>query len=135
MTVPDGYVPYSRTSNYLALIGPVYEAADGTGIGLRIDDRHTNARGFCHAGLLVALADVVIGHTAQRAAAPGSSLVTASLTTDFISSARSGDWVRGEAAIRHVGHRLAFGGCEFTVDGRLVLSASGVFAVRFDAGK
>jgi uncharacterized protein (TIGR00369 family) len=134
MTAPDGYVPYSRTSGYLALIGPVYEAADGSGIGLRIDERHTNARGYLHAGLLVALADVLMGHTAQRAAPPGSSLVTASLTTDFISSARSGDWVRGEAAIRHVGRRLAFGGCEFTVDGRLVLAASGVFAVRLDAG-
>ena len=134
MTVPDGYEPYARTSPYLRLIGPVYEADGGSVIGLRLDERHTNARGLLHAGLLVALADVVMGHAAQRVAPAGSSLVTASLTTDFVSSARLGDWVRGAAEVRHVGRRLAFTGCRFTVDDRLLLSASGVFAVRTDPG-
>ena len=132
MTVPDGYEPYARTSPYLRLVGPVYEADGGSVIGLRLDERHTNARGLLHAGLLVALADVVMGHTAQRVAPAGSSLVTASLTTDFVSSARLEDWVRGAAEVRHVGRRLAFTGCRFTVDDRLLLSASGVFAVLTD---
>lgn len=35
---PDGFVPYSRPSPYLELIGPVYEAAaDPAVIGLHID--------------------------------------------------------------------------------------------------
>jgi uncharacterized protein (TIGR00369 family) len=130
MTVPEGYEPYARTSPYLRLVGPVYEAEGGSVIGLRLDERHTNARGSLHAGVLVALADVVMGHTAHRAAPAGSSLVTASLTTDFVASAGVGDWVRGAATVRHVGRRLAFTACEFSVEGRLVLTASGVFAVR-----
>jgi acyl-coenzyme A thioesterase 13 len=130
VSTPAGYVPYHRSSRYLELIGPVYEAAhDPSRVGLRIDERHTNARGFLHAGLLVAVADTIMGHTAQRALGPGSHLVTVSLTTDFTSSARAGDWLEAHATVRRAGRRLSFGASEFTVAGRLVLAASGVFAL------
>lgn len=130
MSAPGGFVPYHRSSRYLELIGPVFEAADDPSrVGLRIDERHTNARGFLHAGLLVAVADTIMGHAAQRALGPDTRLVTISLTTDFISTAQTGDWIEAHAAVRRAGRRLSFGSSEFTVAGRLVLAASGVFAV------
>lgn len=129
MSAPDGFTPYARSSRYLDLIGPLYQAvADPAVVGLFIDDRHTNARGFLHAGVLVAVADVLMGHTAYRASPPGTGLVTASLTTDFPGSAQLGDWVIGAATVRRVGRKLAFTTCEFSANGRLVLAASGVFA-------
>lgn len=129
MNVPDGFVAYRRPSQYLELIGPLYEAiADASVVGLRIDSRHTNARGSLHGGVLVAIADVVMGHTAQRAGPADTTLVTASLTTDFPAAARLGDWVQGHAVVRRIGRQLAFTSCEFTASGRLVLAASGVFA-------
>ena len=129
MSAPDGFVPYHRPSRYLTLIGPLYEsAADPSTVGLHIDERLTNARGFLHAGVLVAVADVVMGHTAQRAGPPATSLVTASLTADFPGSAQRGDWVSGTATVRRVGRQLSFTTCELTANGRLVLAASGVFA-------
>jgi len=129
VSTPDGFTPYARSSRYLDLIGPLYEAVgDPAVVGLGIDDRHTNARGFLHAGVLVAVADVLMGHTAHRASPPGTALVTVSLTTDFPGSAQLGDWVTGAATVRRVGRRLAFTTCEFTANGRLVLAASGVFA-------
>jgi acyl-coenzyme A thioesterase 13 len=129
VTFPVEFVPYHRPSRYLELIGPLYEAvADASVVRLQIDERHTNARGFLHAGVLVAVADVVMGHTAQRAGPAGTSLVTVSLTTDFPGSAQLGDWVKGHASVRRVGRQLAFTSCEFTANGRLVLAASGVFA-------
>ena len=131
MSAPSGYLSYHRSSRYLELIGPLYEAAhDPSRVGLRIDERHTNGRGFLHAGLLVAVADTIMGHTAQRALGPDARLVTVSLTTDFTSSAQAGDWVEGHATIRRAGRRLSFGASEFTVAGRLVLAASGVFALQ-----
>ncbi len=127
---PEGWVPYHRSSRYLELIGPVYEAARNQAmVGWRVDDRHTNARGFLHAGVLVAIADTVMGHTAQRAGPSGTSLVTVSLTTDFPGSAQHGDWVSGVATVRRFGRQLAFASCEFTANDRLVLAASGVFAI------
>jgi len=126
---PDGFVPYSRPSPYLELIGPVYEAAaDPAVIGLHIDARHTNARGFLHAGVLVALADVLMGHTAHRAGPSETGLVTVSLSTDFPGSAQAGNWVQGHASVVRRGRQLAFTRCQFTADHRLVLAASGVFA-------
>lgn len=126
---PDGFVAYSHPSRYLELIGPLYEQEnDPTVVGLRIDERHSNARGFLHAGVLVAVADVLMGHTARSAAPAGTGLVTASLTTDFPGSAQVGDWVTGRATIRRVGGRLAFTACEFHTVERLVPTASAVFA-------
>jgi len=99
-------------------------------VGLRIDERHTNARGFLHTGLLVAVADTIMGHTAQRALGPDARLVTVSLITDFTSSARAGDWIEAQATVRRAGRRLSFAASEFRVAGRLVLAASGVFAIQ-----
>ena len=126
---PDGFVPYARSSPYLDLIGPLYESAtDPAVVRLQVDGRHTNARGFLHAGVLVAVADVVMGHTAHRAGPPEAALVTVSLTTDFPGSAQHGDWVVGHAAVVRRGRQLAFTSCTFTANHGLVLSASGVFA-------
>jgi len=131
VSAPSGFVPYHRSSRYLELVGPVYEAADDPSrVGLRIDERHTNARGFLHTGLLVAVADTIMGHTAQRALGPDAQLVTVSLTTDFTSSARAGDWIEAQATVRRAGRRLSFAASEFRVAGRLVLAASGVFAIQ-----
>ena len=130
VNVPDGCVPYHRPIRYLDLIGPVYERADDPStVRLLIDDRHTNARGFLHAGLLVAVADTIMGHTVQRAAPDGPAVVTVSLSTDFTGSAHPGDWLEGHALVRRRGSRVSFAACEFQVGGRLVLAASGVFAV------
>lgn len=130
MTVLDGFVPYRRPSPYLDLIGPLYEAAgDASHVLLHIDKRHTNARGWVHAGVLVAVADTVMGHTAQREGPEATALVTVSLTTDFPGTAHVDDWVEGLAAVRRVGRRLAFATCQFTANDRLVLAATGVFAV------
>lgn len=128
MRIPHGYVAYSHPSPYLDLIGPLFERADDpAAVGLAIDERHTNSRGFLHGGVLVAVADVIMGHTAHRSLPAGMALVTASLTTDFPGSARAGDWITGRATTRRVGQRLAFASCDFSSNDRLVLTASGVF--------
>jgi acyl-coenzyme A thioesterase 13 len=129
MNAPDRFIPYARPSRYLELIGPVFQSqTDAATIGVLLDERHGNARGFAHAGVLVALADTLMGHTAQRAGPPDTRLVTVSLTTDFPATARLGDWVTGTATVQRIGRTLAFTHCQFTAGGRLVLTASGVFA-------
>lgn len=129
MTAPPGFVPYRRSSPYLDLIGPLYESDhDPFVVGMWLDSRHTNARGFVHAGLLVALADTVLGHTIHRTAPDSPPIVTVSLTTDFLGSAHSGAWLRGQAEVQRHGRRLSFASATFHADDRLVLTARGVFA-------
>ena len=134
MNADLAFVPYRRTSRYLDLIGPLFEHRDEPAIvGLTLDERHTNSRGMVHAGLLVALADTVMGHNIERAL-DGPRVVTVSLTTDFVGSAQAGDWIEGRATVRRAGRRVAFGACEFHAGERLVLAASAVFAVTAGAG-
>ena len=127
---PPGFVPYRRSSPYLDLVGPIYESADGPlVIGLWLDARHTNARGFVHAGFLVALADTLLGHTILRD--PGTPpIVTVSLTTNFTGTAHPGRWLHGRAEVRRHGARVAFAECSFHADERLVMSASGIFVAQ-----
>jgi len=68
----ERFVPTTGPTNRnLELIGPVYEAADDpTRVGLRIDERHTSGPGLPHAGLLVAVADTIMGHAAQHVLSP-----------------------------------------------------------------
>lgn len=127
MSVPSPLVPYHRPSRCLDLIGPISEPADDPAVvGLRVDERHTNARGFRHGGTLIAVADTVMGHTAHRVGPSGITPPTASLTTSFPSSAQHGDWVPGAAVVRRAGRHLAFTVCEFTTNHRVILVASGV---------
>lgn len=57
-TVPEAFVEYARSSRYLDLIGPIFEhRGDASIVGLVLDERHTNARGMLHGGLLAAVAD------------------------------------------------------------------------------
>ena len=130
MTPRTGFISYARTSDYLELIGPVYQRRDDPCIiGLELDHRHTNSRGFCHAGVLVALADTIMGHTIEYAATQPGRPVTVTLTGDFIGTARSGDWLEGHATIRRAGRRLAFATCEFHHRDALVFTASAIFAI------
>lgn len=129
VSAPPGFVPYHRRSPYLDLIGPVFEGVGDPGrVGLWVDERHGNARGWVHGGLLLAVADTVMGHAAQRALEPGTRLITVSVTADFTGAARTGDWVEARAMVRRSGRRLSFACCEFSVRERLVLTASAVFA-------
>jgi acyl-coenzyme A thioesterase 13 len=128
---PDGFIPYRRTSPYIELIGPVFEAvSDLLVVGLWLGDKHTNSRGAVHGGLLVALVDTVLGHTILRTFPDSPPIVTVSLTTDFTGSARSGMWLEGEAEVRRHGSRLSFASAVFRAEGRTVMSATGVFAIQ-----
>ncbi|MFI5735077.1 WHG domain-containing protein [Kribbella sp. NPDC051587] len=126
---PAGFVPYTCPSPYLELIGPVYEAARDTLVaGLWLDHRHTNTRGLAHAGVLATLADTLLGHTVLRKHPDSPPIVTVSMTTDFVGSARVGQWLQGEAEVHRHGSRLSYASAKLIADDQVVMTASGVFA-------
>ncbi len=68
-------------------------------VGPRIEERHANARGIAHGGVLVTMADIACGYNAsyvgvakRPGARPTAALTTASLAFDFAGSAIVGDW-------------------------------------------
>ena len=128
---PPGFEPLFRTSPFLDTVGPLFCREDperGLVVGLRVAEKHANARGIAHGGLLLTLADIALGYRTAFAQEPPAGLITASLTADFAGSARLGDWVEAHVDIQKVGGRLAFANAFLMVDGERIVRASAVFA-------
>lgn len=94
--------------------------------GLTVEDRHRNAAGKAHGGLLATLVDFSLGRAVAAADAAG---VTASLTTDYLVPVEVGDFVEAHTEVEKAGDTLAFADCSLRVDGREVVRARAVFAV------
>jgi uncharacterized protein (TIGR00369 family) len=128
--LPPGFEPLFRTSPFLETVGPLFYRRTETGfvIGLRINEKHANARGTAHGGLLLTLADVALGYTAAFSEEPPLSLTTANLSVDFAGHARIGDWVEAHVDIQKIGHRLVFANAYLVVGDERIARASAVFA-------
>jgi uncharacterized protein (TIGR00369 family) len=127
---PGGFAPLFRTSPFLDAVGPFYYRRDGTRlvIGLRILEKHANARGLAHGGLLMTLADIALGYNTAYQEDPPGSWVTANLTADFAGAATLGDWVEAHVEVQKSGKRLAFANAYLVVRDERILRASAVFA-------
>lgn len=128
---PAGFAPHDRSSPFFDLIGPLWSRQTHAGLelALAIDERHVNARGLAHGGVLAALADVALGYATSGSQDPPTRLTTASLTIDFAGAVKSGETVVATVDIQRVGRRLAFANCYLHCAERRVVRASAVFAV------
>lgn len=132
--VPAGFEPaFIEAGSFLGMCGPIYQRRSDDDrppvLALRVQPKHLNLRGIVHGGLLVTLADSALGHAINHARQQPLGVVTVSLTTDFVETARLGDWIEAEVDIQRVGGRMAFANCYLHVGERRILRASGVFAV------
>ncbi len=128
---PEGFVPISRTSPFTDLIGPIYQKTDESGliIGLVAEEKHCNARGMVHGGVLGTLADIAMGYSAAFSTQPPTRIVTTSQTVDYVGRAEKGDWIEVHTDVQKVGRSIAFANCYFHVDSRRIARASAVFSV------
>ncbi|CAD5200344.1 PaaI family thioesterase [Pseudomonas sp. FEN] len=131
MDIPQGFQPLFRSSPFLDLLGPFYyrERSGGFVVGIRVEDKHANARGLAHGGLFMALADIALGYSAAFSKDPPLKLVTTTLTTDFAGSAKIGDWLEAKVDIQKTGSRLVFANTYISVEDERVVRASASFLV------
>ena len=129
--VPDGFTVIDRKSPFLDPAGPLYEKADGRTyiVGVRIAERHCNARGYVHGGLLATLSDIALGYSMRLAETPPEKAVTASLSVDFFGAAKIGDWLEVRAKAKRVGGAMAFCSADLFAEGEPIGQAKGVFKV------
>ena len=129
--IPPGFAPIFRTSPFLETIGPLYSAGSGAQlvVGLRVQEKHTNARGTLHGGVLASIADIALGYGLATSTHPPTSMVTTNLSVDFAGSAQIGDWIETTLDIQKIGSRMAFANVYFTLRGERIARASGVFLV------
>lgn len=135
--IPAGFAPIFRTSPFLETIGPLYSTGSGTKlvVGLCVQEKHTNARGTLHGGVLASIADIALGYGLATSTDPPTSMVTTSLSVDFAGSAQTGDWVETSLDIQKIGARMAFANVYFTLRGERIARASGVFLVAKPASR
>ena len=109
--VPSGFEPLEVGPGFVRLTGPMYLHAQLPVLAARMAPEHANLLQIAHGGYLATLADSALGAVIRRSIGRGVPLVTVNLNLDYVSPALPGDWIEA-----HV-----------TVDGRLVLRASGIF--------
>jgi len=131
MDPPSDFRPLFRTSPVLELVGPLYCRGEGLDlvVGLRVAQKHCNARGTVHGGILATLADVALGYALAFSSSPPASLVTANLSLDFAGTAKAGDWLEAHVDAQKQGSRLSFANCYVFNGEQRIVRASAVFLV------
>ena len=130
-SIPDGFEILDFPSPFLQYIGPIYVNRGGERpvLGLRVEQRHTNARGTAHGGLLLTLADVALGYVTGTSQDPPTPLITANLTADFASAAYLGDWLEVRVDIIRASGGMGFANAFIYVGDKRIFRASGVFGL------
>ena len=126
--IPHGFEPLGPTGNFPAMVGPfhVSRATTPSRFGVRLTEAHTNARGVCHGGMLMAFADHLLGYAVIEAVGL-EPIATISLATDFVRAAMPGDWIEGTAEVVRVTRSVVFMRATLRCGDKVVLTASGVW--------
>ena len=129
--IPEGFEPIFRSSPFLDLLGPLYNkrADEEYIVGFHAGEKHCNARGLVHGGVLSGLADIALGYSTVLSGSEPVPLITANLSIDYAGAARLGDWIEIRSDVQKVGRKMAFANCYFHVDEKRIARASAVFSV------
>ena len=133
---PDGYSPHFRKSTFTDPWEPLYSRVSEreVSIGVWLSEAHCNSRGLVHGGLIASLADNAMGLSCGQAIkAEGreavGGLVTVTLTTDYVGSAKLGQWFATDTHFVKVGGSLCFADCLIRADGEPIARASSSFKI------
>src|SRR6202049_685521 len=129
--IPEGFQRQSRSSPLTDPWEPIYskQTPGALILGLRLATPHTNARGFVHRGLIAALTDKAMGHSCGRKLHGACSLVTVSMSIDFIGSAQIGQWLTVETDVIKTGSTICFAQCFVKADDLVIARANATFRV------
>ena len=82
----------------------IESAANGAArLRMKWKSEHTQDQGVLQGGYLAMIADAAVHTAADTLSKPGEILTTIELKTNFLGSARAGEWIVGEAVPAHLG--------------------------------
>lgn len=124
---PEGFVAMSRRGEFSRRNGPYFSRPreDGVEQAFFAAPRHCNGLGIVHGGMLAAFFDGLLANAVGRKA--GRTGVTIHLSIDYLTMARAGEWVFGEARATRVTQDVGFAEGRIHVGGRDVVRGSGLF--------
>jgi acyl-coenzyme A thioesterase PaaI-like protein len=108
-------------------IGPFWRKQSGDDIllGLLTDARHVNRAGAVHGGVMLTLADHVMGFAVADFGGPPHA--TIQLDLQFVAAVAPGDFLEGRAVIGRRTRSIVFVHAELSVGKRLVAVTSGLW--------
>ncbi len=143
--IPAGFEPLPTASPFNTAVGPYYcrHEHNQLVIGLAVESHHCNSAGHLHGAMMCAIADIALGHNialalaeqaglepgVERPAGTRTPIATINLSTDFLGTARVGDWIEVHAEVSRTGRTLAFADAYVTSAGARIARASAVFRV------
>ena len=129
LDIPEGFAPHDRRSPITDPWEPIYARRTDHAviIGLRLAKPHTNSRGLIHGGLIAALADNAMGLSCAMMLPDRPSLVTISLSIDFLASAGIGQWLEVTPEVVKAGGSISFAQCLVTADGTACARGNATF--------
>lgn len=129
--IPDGFVPANFSPGFLDHSGPYY-LKNGQGapiVGCRIMPHHMNYVGSAHGGVLATLADVALSLAVFVSDEPNRPVSTVTMSTNFLSAARLGEWVEAVGTIDRIGKTLAYAHGSILCADRMLMTMSAVFNI------
>ena len=132
MAADQGFEPLTAVGAFTDLVGPMFHKTldDGSRLlAMLALDKHLNAGGIVHGGLLMTLTDNALGRHVYHQMPKGTTMVTISLNTDFVSAARAGDWLIGEARIVRATRSVVFVEGGVRKDDTPIINAQGIWKI------
>lgn len=124
----DGYTLYDAADPFEMRAGPFYWRAllDGTHhFVLRTEERHCNAHGIVHGGVMMTMADLAICAAAKEDRAR-EFVVTVSMNADFVAAGERGALLEAKAEVTRRTGTLAFVRTQVSAGARVLLNCNAV---------
>jgi uncharacterized protein (TIGR00369 family) len=133
MDIPAGFDPAGFSPGFLDHGGPYYLGPEAEGVrvvSLLIRPHHINYQDAAHGGVIATFADVALSHAVHDAERPRLAPATVTLTVNYLSGARLGDWLEARVRIDRLGGRTAYCSGAVRRGDEVLATMSGVFAIR-----
>ena len=119
------------TSGFGSYAGPVFR--DGDAFTFAIADHHLNGADRLHGGMMMTLAAIVLADVATEAARakePQAEVRALSLNCDFVSAGEKGETITGHAEVTRATRTVLFISGELRAGDRILMTATGVYAIK-----
>lgn len=134
--LPQGAEEVSQAA-FTRHVGPLYRLADTEDGAVKrfafaVTEKHMNAAGSVHGGMLMTLADLAMSRT-SRLVSGAKSCATVSLNCDFVGPGRLGDIVEARVRVTRRSRTIVFLAAELAANDRVLLTANGLWKITSDA--
>jgi uncharacterized protein (TIGR00369 family) len=130
--LPEGAEEVS-IAGFNRYIGPLYRLAEAEAGAVKrfaffVADKHMNAAGSVHGGMLMTFMDVAMSQT-SRIASGAARCSTVSLNCDFLGPGRLGDMIEARVRVTRRSRTMVFLSGELVAGDRTLLVATGLWKI------